>query len=259
MINGYYLFIRKYLNLFSNEIIMKLSDINIIFINMDKNEDRRNHITNELSNIGLKDNKIKRMRGINGQTLPKKYHTYFQNKKNFKTLSNNPQRIMGRVGCLLSHLYVLDYAIKHKYENLLVLEDDCYLLVDKDITLPKFPKDADMLWFGGLFWTQKEEKKKQTGSWIHIDRENLKMAGGFSYFFPSLEKIKYVRNKLNDVKPSAIDNLYINHIQTEGRCYTLNPVIFSHTNQFISDVTEYGEHIGKSLHGNSFFYNKKQI
>ena len=58
------------------------------------------------------------------------------------------------------------------------------------------------------------------------------------------------------VKPSAIDNLYINHIQTEGRCYTLNPVIISHTNKFISDVTEYGEHIKKSLHGNSFYYNK---
>ena len=256
MINWYYHVIRKYLNLFSNEIIMKLSDINIIFINMDKNEDRRNHITNELSKIGLKENKIKRMRGINGQTLPKKYHTYFQNKKKFKTLSNNPQRIMGRVGCLLSHLYVLDYAIKHKYENLLVLEDDCYLLVDKDITLPKFPKDADMLYLGGTFWKQKEEPKKQTGNWIHIDREHLKMAGTFGYLIPSLEKIKYIRNKLDDVKPSAIDNLYINHIQTEGRCYTINPVIMTHSNDFNSEVTLYGQKMKSNLHGNSFFYDK---
>ena len=45
-----------------------------------------------------------------------------------------------------------------------------------------------------------------------------------------------VREIFKWVKPSAIDNLYINHIQSIGNCYFLKDVIISHSDKFLSNI-----------------------
>ena len=46
---------------------------------------------------------------------------------------------------------------------------------------------------------------------------------------------------LNNVKPSAIDNLLINHIQKLGNSYICEPQLCYHNDSFISDVSNFGK------------------
>ena len=55
------------------------------------------------------------------------------------------------------------------------------------------------------------------------------------------EKIKTILEIIKNVKPSAIDNLYVNHIHPLGKSYIINPVRCVHNDTFISDVTCYGK------------------
>jgi glycosyl transferase, family 25 len=78
-------------------------DFNIIYINLDKRKDRNDSIINELEDFG----KSKYIR------LSATY-----NKK-------------GYLGCAMSHIRVLEYAIKHNLENVVIFEDDFMFKRDK--------------------------------------------------------------------------------------------------------------------------------
>jgi len=74
----------------------------IVYINLDKRVDRREHIEGELSKMGLSGER-------------------------FSAISH----IRGEVGCFLSHLTVLKHARERKYRNILILEDDFEFLVER--------------------------------------------------------------------------------------------------------------------------------
>ena len=224
---------------------MKLSDFNILYINLDKNKDRRKHIENEFKRLKLK--KVTRIEGIDGQKLSKFDKDFFLNKKSFKTMCSIPERVLGRAGCYLSHLKALDYAIENKFENVLIMEDDAVFLLNEDVELPEYPDNPDMLYLGGTFWKQEPEETKQTGLWCHINRKHLKMAGCFGFILPTKNKIKMCREIFKWVKPSAIDNLYINYIQSLGHSYFINPVLISHNNDFESNI-KYSKGMLKNKH-----------
>ena len=72
----------------------------IIYINLDKRKDRKEHIENELNNFGL----------------------------NFERY----EAIEMKSGCSISHLNVLKLARERNYKNILILEDDFTFLVSKE-------------------------------------------------------------------------------------------------------------------------------
>jgi hypothetical protein len=72
----------------------------IIYINLDKRKDRKEHIENELNNFGL----------------------------NFERYG----AIEMKSGCSISHLNVLKLARERNYKNILILEDDFTFLVSKE-------------------------------------------------------------------------------------------------------------------------------
>lgn len=76
----------------------------IIYINLDKRVDRREHIEKELNDFGLS---YERFAAIETQGF-------------------------GIVGCGLSHLQVFKIAKERNYENILILEDDFTFLVTKE-------------------------------------------------------------------------------------------------------------------------------
>ena len=78
----------------------------IIYINLDRRNDRREQIEQELKTMDLYD-KAERFQAID---RPKK----------------------GIVGCTYSHLAVLKYAKENNWKNVLILEDDFTFLVDKE-------------------------------------------------------------------------------------------------------------------------------
>lgn len=226
---------------------MKLSEINILYINLNRNTDRLQHIQKEFEKLNLTN--VTRIEAIDGQKLSLNQKEFYLNRRNFKTMCSIPERVYGRVGAYLSHLKALDYAIENKFENVLIMEDDAIFKIRKDKELPKFPESSDLLYLGGTFWLQEPELGRQVTDWINIKRKHLKLAGCFGLLIPSLNKIKMVREIFKWVKPSAIDNLYINHIQSMGNCYFLKNVIISHSDRFVSNIG-----YCRKMCKNKFFY-----
>jgi len=77
----------------------------IFYINLDKREDRRTEIENELLSRGL---------------------------TNFERFQAIEIPYFGAVGCSKSHLEVLRLAKERGYKNILIMEDDFMFLVDKE-------------------------------------------------------------------------------------------------------------------------------
>ena len=76
----------------------------IFYINLEKRQDRKEEIENELNTHGLVGER-------------------------FDAISHN----LGIVGCAKSHLAVLKLAKERNYNNVLILEDDFQFLVSKDV------------------------------------------------------------------------------------------------------------------------------
>lgn len=86
----------------------------IFYINLDKRNDRKIRIENEISKIDPNLKKTTRISGI-------EYNGPFV---------NNDHRNKGAIGCSLAHIEVLKKCIENNYDNVLILEDDFEFIVD---------------------------------------------------------------------------------------------------------------------------------
>jgi len=77
----------------------------IFYINLDKRKDRFEQINTELQKMNFPDEKIERFRAVE----------------------------RGQVGCIQSHIGVLQLAKERHYRNILILEDDFQFIVDRSI------------------------------------------------------------------------------------------------------------------------------
>ncbi len=235
---------------------MKLSDCHIIYINLRKRPERRQYIEKQLKRMGLYQ-QATYLEAIDGNTIPD--HIYQPIRDNFKTLARIEERIIGRIGCLMSHLRALEIAIDNRYENVLILEDDCCFLPGAENREFQVPKDADVFYLGGLFWRQQPEEDLQTGHWVKINRQHLKLACCLSYGIIGYKKICETYKLLRSVRPSAVDLLYINHIQKHGNCYVLNPVMCYQDHNLGSDVTSKGGNVQSFVKKKgAYFYTLEQ-
>jgi hypothetical protein len=99
----------------------------IVYINLDHRPDRRAEVEGELASVGL-----------SGERFP--------------AILRKP----GIVGCGLSHIGVLEKAKEEGWENVLILEDDFYFVVDKETVTREIsaffaleiPYDVVMLSYG---------------------------------------------------------------------------------------------------------------
>ena len=73
---------------------------NVFYINLDHRVDRKEHVESQLSNIGLQ--RVQRFNAIKMEN--------------------------GAVGCSMSHLKLLQYALKNKLDHILIVEDDIEFL-----------------------------------------------------------------------------------------------------------------------------------
>tara|TARA_A100001035_G_C27743640_1_gene482894 strand:- start:678 stop:1340 length:663 start_codon:yes stop_codon:yes gene_type:complete len=98
---------------------------NTFYINLEKRKDRNEHVLNELRKIGIKG---KRFNAIVAKD--------------------------GAVGCTLSHIRLLEIAMKEDYEEIFICEDDITFLdkgklIDSITKFNENIKDWDMLLLGG--------------------------------------------------------------------------------------------------------------
>lgn len=117
----------------------------IAYINLNHRKDRNAHILKELSRLNVNKEKIIRFEG------------------NFIPFN-------GHLGCVMSHIDVLNWAIEQKLNNILILEDDCYFIDDVkfiDATIDfflKIVKKWDVFLLGGYY------EKIEKNAFPYIDR-----------------------------------------------------------------------------------------
>jgi len=236
---------------------MNLKDFSIIYINLNRRPDKKLHIENQLEKVGLTE-KAHRLPAVDGMLLSEEEQE--KQIENFKTLAKIRNRILGRIGCYHSHKRALECALEAEVENVLILEDDvCFVNEDVSV-LPELPKDATMFYLGGLFWKKEVESEEQIvenkkKDWIKIDTKYNKLACAFAYGICGRDNIIKVLEIIDKVKPTAIDILYINHIQKHLPCYVVNPVRCYQTNKFTSDVSYAGTKNAKKPYNNSYWYD----
>ncbi len=116
---------------------------NVFLINLKNRPDKLNDSTILLNKYNIKFNVFV---GINGNSynhnnISKKYHQ--------KLLRLNP----GVLGCLLSHINIIQYAKENNLENILIFEDDIdfseNFLEILNCAIKDLPKDWDMFYLGG--------------------------------------------------------------------------------------------------------------
>ena len=268
---------------------MKLSDYNIIYLNLDKRTDRRKLMEDQLNKYKIEANRIS---AINGKKLKNKEYrlkiskqlkipeeklrvSYWMNRSNFKTMICQTDLVLGRVGCFLSHLKIMKYAIDNNLTNILVLEDDVNFIKDNINNNIEPPEDADICYLGGMFWHLKEEPEKILNQWIKINPNLLKILCTYSYLIHNKKTILDIYNlcmscfidgKGHDKSPlwrkgimkmraQSIDFTYINYFQKLGTCYIINPVMFYHNEDMTSDISpQYGKSAKKKWK-HSYFYD----
>ena len=182
---------------FSNNLIN-----HIYVINLDKSKDRMQNIKriSRESNID-----IERFPALYGKNLDfnfLKKHNYLSNKRIIK--------FNGSLGCYMSHCLLWEKIYKeNKYENVLILEDDC--IIDKNFNqqmeeLTKYiPKDFDYIMLG----SNKRKGVSFNEKFIRPIKGNIfgLNAGLYGY----IVKVKNIPKLLELVKP--IDhNIYIDTV-----------------------------------------------
>ena len=98
--------------------------MNIAYINLDRNTERNEHILNEIKNNITNYKTLKRIQAVDGKDFTDEEKEYWGSRKNFRTMCNIKERVYGRVGCMLSHKKLLEYALENELDNILILEDD---------------------------------------------------------------------------------------------------------------------------------------
>ena len=156
--------IKENLNYSHTETLFNLID-KVYVINMDKDKERMLILDKKLKKLGLE---YERISGVDGE-------------KKYKELNVKTKLRPGQLGCLLSHIKILEKAKNNNYQNILIFEDDvifCKNFIEKLVKLLKKVKHNeghfDILYLG---CSQKHDWKNI------VDKENYylgkKMDGTF--------------------------------------------------------------------------------
>jgi hypothetical protein len=135
-------------------------------------------------------------------------------------------KLLGKMGCFLSHIKALRYCITEKIEGgVFILEDDCLLNVpvaDLEIDIPSC---AEIVYLGG-FYDKKDKSKdlKYHAGLNQIISEDIKFYTSHSYYVSSPSDL--FKNCINK-RPKAWDAFLITYIQKRNRCYFFSPSLIN--------------------------------
>jgi hypothetical protein len=271
------------------DYVFKLKDLKILYVNLDRRPERNSNIINELKRLDLKG---KRISAIDGQNFSKEDQMYWMNRKNFNSLSRDPNKVFGRVGCYLSHLKLMKYALDNNIEPLLVLEDDCRFLTNTNNIEIRIPKNCDIYYLGGLYWWKADNSNKtfreledELGESVFESDEEyedittedftlanfrdslfyqdsvrifpkyFRIACTYSYILPSRAHIERLYNEMLNVSKKAIDMMYVTYIQKRDDCFIIQPSLCIQSDEFTSDITDFGVKTPENPYNNGYFFD----
>lgn len=236
---------------------MKLADLNILYINLKRRNDRKKFIEEQLNNMKLTYTRIDAIDALQFTDEQKKF---YESRSNFNVLDKNKSQIYGKAACYLSHMKALKYAIDNKLDNVLIIEDDCVFLSDKSLEYNfDIPNYTYIYYLGGLFWPKEKpfnpDKQIAKKNNIYIDTNVFKLACAVAYIIPSHNIMCEIYNIMTTKMKKAVDMMYVTHIQKKFPCYIHNPPLCLQSD-FISDVTNVNKTTPKKPFNNEYFYVK---
>jgi len=250
---------------------MNIRNSKVYYINLSRSCERRKKMIKQLRN--LRHVEFDRIEAIDGLKLledddyrkeiskrlfidyDKLCPDYWCNKKNFRSYSTDPENIMRRVGCWLSHYRALQFAFLMGDSNCLILEDDAILL-NNFMDDFEVPTNSDIIYFGGTFQKQSSYVSLVKNGIEKINPANLKVYGLFGYYIPNKEKIqqlyKFLKStfidgsghyKIDNYKTSKtrviasnIDKMIVDYVQKQNGSFFLLPPKVTHP-EFEEDVS----------------------
>ena len=139
------------------------------------------------------------------------------NINNIKIFRGVYKKRNGKLGCLTSHLKLIKKAKKENMDNILIMEDDCIFISDPN-KIPEFPKDYNMLYFGGNV-SSLNEKYEEKKDWIRANMFTTHCYLINKNIYSILIKV------IEENKDKAIDVIYKDYIHPNYNCYILNKMI----------------------------------
>jgi GR25 family glycosyltransferase involved in LPS biosynthesis len=217
-----------------------LNNFNIFVINLRRRGERRDFFNKQAESIGLNYQYFEGYdAAIDGFDKASEILSEYYSKP-FYSISKDSKKIVGRIGCLISHIKLLKYAIDNDLSNIIIMEDD---VIIKELDFSVTQEDSLISYLGGkkelyTHGLNHNGYRESTTPWDVIN--NYKVWETGSYIIEGKNKIKLVYNLLLNIKtrPRAIDAMMIKYIQKYQVCYLLdNGKKFKQNRKLDSDVT----------------------
>jgi hypothetical protein len=177
-------------------------DFDVFLVSLEKDKDRRENV--------LKHIKPDFIYAVDGSKLD-----LDQLKKEGKIKDSTMKR--GEIGCFMSHIFLLEKALKNK-KNVLILEDDVEL-DDKSLSkmrqaITKMPKDCELLFFGYNYY-------EKYGETIDYKTELIKLVHGTHAYFVNIKNI--TKEKIDKVYP--LKGSYDIYVPSHFKTYIVLPKV----------------------------------
>jgi len=194
----------------------------IYIINLKERTDRKKKVIEQLKKNNIINYKI--IEAIKPSINDvNKWNNKYCNHRNIDTYK------IGCLGCLKSHLFIYNDAIKNDYNNILILEDDFLIKMDlyKNVNLDFcIENNYGVFYLGGSHYKKPVHIKNNIYKCIETHTTHA--------YIISKQCIKYIINNINNWN-KEIDVYLSNIIQKNFNCYCLYPSLITQSDG-ISDI-----------------------
>lgn len=211
----------------------------ILYINMDKDTNRREFMESRFKKFGIKN--YKRITGVNGRNAKDISKGKIDNISYINEFTN---MTFSELGCMLSHLKSIKYAYDKGYDKVLIFEDDTDVALmnwwkgNLDYYINQAPGDWEIL---QLFHSEGTYVKNQVPTY-HIHKENEYVTAAYLVNRKGMEAIlgnvghNIFHLKIMDSRMGVSDC----YLYTVAKTYTLDMPIFIPNNSYLKSTIQGG-------------------
>ena len=194
----------------------------VYVINLDSRKDRLETVMPHLHEYGFKN--VIRVPAISPDMKKITKNMYSEFKHGPDRRESFDLYVKGAIGCLRSHIKVLEHAIANNNRNYLIFEDDVRLQAGSQEQLIKtidelIKRDWDMFYLGGIHIRDSRKPIENTSALVRVTRTvNAHAYAVNSTFYMTLQ------DALSQCC-AEVDRFYSKYIQPTHNCYCINPDI----------------------------------